>query len=97
MLTNSPCQPMPGPLGAVWPTAKPGIDYCGPYPSCCPPPAQPWWQHMIGMLNPHGDWSLITLDVFCVLLFLAFTVFIFGGNALQRHWQQSRRESGRTR
>ena len=50
-MTVFPCEPMPGPLGAFWPTAKPGIDYCGPYPACCPPVARPWWQHLIGLLN----------------------------------------------
>lgn len=96
-MTVFPCEPMPGPLGAFWPTAKPGIDYCGPYPACCPPVARPWWQHLIGLLNPHGDWALIALDAFCAVCFVAFTVFILGGNVLQRHRQQSRRESGRTR
>jgi hypothetical protein len=36
VITGDPCRPMPGPPGAYWPTAKPGTDYCGPYPSCCP-------------------------------------------------------------
>jgi hypothetical protein len=38
MITGSlpSCQPMPGPPGAAWPSARPGVDYCGPYPQCCP-------------------------------------------------------------
>ena len=38
MITATPpsCQPMPGPPGAAWPSARPGTDYCGPYPQCCP-------------------------------------------------------------
>jgi hypothetical protein len=94
MLTADPCQPMPGPMGAVWPSAKPGIDYCGPYPACCPPVARTWWQHLIGLLNPHGDWSMIALEAACVVIWVAFTVFIFGGNALQRHWVQNRNSRG---
>lgn len=40
------CEPMPGPDGAAWPSAKPGTDYCGPYPSCCPPAPDRWaWLH----------------------------------------------------
>lgn len=91
MLTDDPCQPPPGPFGAFWPTAKPGIDYCAPYPSCCPPAARPWWQHLIGLLNPHGNWSLIALEVVCAVCWIAFMVFILFGNALQRRrWERDR-------
>jgi hypothetical protein len=83
-------------MGAVWPAAKPGVDYCGPYPACCPPAARTWWQHLLGFFNPHGDWSLIALEAGMAAFFAAFCVFLFGGNALQRHWQQGR-ENGRRR
>jgi hypothetical protein len=95
MLTADPCQPMPGPMGAVWPSAKPGIDYCGPYPACCPPVAQSWWQHLIGLVSPHGDWSLIALDAFGAVLFAALIVFVFCGNALQRCREQNRKPGRR--
>ena len=40
--------------------------------------------------------SEIALEVACAVLFAAFCVFLFGGNALQRRWQQ-RPENGRRR
>lgn len=43
MLTaTASCQPMPGTVGAAWPTAKPGTGYCEPCPSCCPPAPDRW-------------------------------------------------------
>jgi hypothetical protein len=100
MLTAAPCQPLPGPLGAAWPTAQPGIEYCGPYPACCPPAAEPWWQNLLGLLNPHGDWSLIALEAVWAVLYLALIVAVFCARAqrrrreratAQRHrWEQER-------
>jgi hypothetical protein len=90
MLTADPCQPMPGPMGAVWPSAKPGIDYCGPYPACCPPVAQSWWQHLAGSFNPHGDWSMIALEVFCAAFFVVFVVLAVVGRAQWRRYDQAR-------
>jgi len=83
-VTAVPCDPMPGPLGAFWPTAKPGIDYCGPYPACCPPVARPWWQHLLGFFNPHGDWSLIALEGVCAACFVGLIVIVLVGRAQWR-------------
>jgi hypothetical protein len=100
MLTADPCEPMPGPLGAFWPTAKPGIDYCGPYPACCPAAARTWLQGMTGLLNPHGDWTLIALAAVCAACSLAVMVAVFRTRAQLRRRRPLRvrlHEGGRRR
>ena len=84
MLTAAQCQPLPGPLGAAWPSAQPGIDYCGPYPACCPTPAAPWWQELPGRLSPHGDWSQIAPEALIALCFAAFIVLVLRARAQRR-------------
>jgi hypothetical protein len=79
---------MPGPLGAAWPSAQPGVEYCGPYPACCPPAAAPWWQDLIGRLNPHGDWSLIALEAVQAVLLVFFIVLVLRARARRRRWEQ---------
>jgi len=40
-MSVTPCQPMPGPPDAAWPSARPGTSACFPYPQCCQAAARP--------------------------------------------------------